>query len=105
CCTEAATSSRWRRGTFSAKASSRVRGKWSSSSATRSPRQYARWPRDKIDALSGELGGDAARVRFEDMENVGRNPARIIPACQEFVGEGSGRALRGIGEHTYASQT
>jgi anti-sigma regulatory factor (Ser/Thr protein kinase) len=61
--------------------------------------------RDKIDALRRELGGDAARVRFEDMENVGRNPARIIPAWQEFVGEGSGRALRGIGEPIYARRT
>lgn len=54
----------------------------------------------KIELLRGELGADAERVRFADMEMLGRNPARIIPAWREFVEEhvsDSGQA-RGIGE-------
>jgi anti-sigma regulatory factor (Ser/Thr protein kinase) len=61
----------------------------------------------KIDPLRRELGADADRIRFEDMESVGRNPARIIPAWRDFVEEqgGSGRALRGIGEPIYAERS
>ena len=32
-----------------------------------------------------ELGRDAEHVQFADMSEVGRNPARIIPAWQDFV--------------------
>lgn len=48
--------------------------------------------------LEGELGGDAAAVRFADMEALGRNPARIIPFWREFVDEHGGAFLRGVGE-------
>jgi anti-sigma regulatory factor (Ser/Thr protein kinase) len=54
----------------------------------------------KIRALREALGPDADRVQFADMADVGRNPARIIPAWRAFVtahGTG-GRHLRGIGE-------
>src|SRR4029079_16641867 len=40
---------------------------------------------DKLEKLRGALGPDAERVQFADMDVVGRNPARIIPAWQEFV--------------------
>jgi anti-sigma regulatory factor (Ser/Thr protein kinase) len=53
----------------------------------------------KIALLRDELGSDADLVMFADMGEVGNNPARIIPAWQEFV---TARALdgpvRGIGE-------
>ena len=54
----------------------------------------------KIEALKGELGPDAAKVGFIDMEQLGRNPARIIPAWREFVDRNvaEGRGIRGIGE-------
>jgi anti-sigma regulatory factor (Ser/Thr protein kinase) len=48
--------------------------------------------------LEGELGGDAAQIRFADLETLGRNPARIIPFWREFVDEHGRRPLRGIGE-------
>jgi anti-sigma regulatory factor (Ser/Thr protein kinase) len=48
--------------------------------------------------LEGELGADAAAVRFVEMEQLGRNPARIIPFWREFVDENRGRRFRGIGE-------
>ena len=54
----------------------------------------------KIDMLRENLGIDAHSVLFADMNDVGLNPARIIPAWRDFVAEyGAGsRRLRGIGE-------
>ncbi len=50
--------------------------------------------------LRDELGTDARHVQFIEMAVVGRNPARIIPAWQEWVvrNQGSRRGFRGIGE-------
>ena len=60
---------------------------------------------DRIDALHDELGEDARWVTFLDMEDVGRNPARIIPAWREFVGASSGHAhVRGVGEPIWAGR-
>jgi hypothetical protein len=46
------------------------------------------------------LGPDADRVHFVDMAELGRNPAKIIPAWREFLDAESsvGRPVRGIGE-------
>ena len=53
----------------------------------------------KIDALRTALGPDAAHVEFADMTDVGRNPARIIPAWSDFVRRNADApAIRGIGE-------
>lgn len=56
--------------------------------------------------LRRELGADAREVRFIDMERVGRNPARIIPAWQDWVDEqtAAGRAFRGIGEPVWVGR-
>jgi len=54
--------------------------------------------RTQRELLEGELGADAAEVRFADMEDLGRNPARIIPFWRHFVDECGGRPARGIGE-------
>jgi anti-sigma regulatory factor (Ser/Thr protein kinase) len=48
--------------------------------------------------LEGELGEDAAAVRFADMEALGRNPARIIPFWRGFVDQHGDRPVRGVGE-------
>ena len=60
----------------------------------------------KIGLLRAALGGDADRVAFADMADVGANPARIIPAWRDFVTaiDGGGRA-RGIGEPIWAERT
>jgi anti-sigma regulatory factor (Ser/Thr protein kinase) len=60
----------------------------------------------KIEKLREELGPDAARIKFADMNAVGRNPARIIPAWQEFVDEHAeaGVRLRGIGEPIFPAR-
>jgi anti-sigma regulatory factor (Ser/Thr protein kinase) len=55
---------------------------------------------ERAAALTVALGDAAGRVRFTDMHELGRNPARIIPAWREFLAEhaNSGRPVRGIGE-------
>lgn len=61
----------------------------------------------KIDRLRSEIGPAADHVEFADMADVGRNPARIIPAWHEFV-ERNGdpdRWCRGIGEPIWAGRT
>lgn len=57
----------------------------------------------KIDMLRTALRGDADRVLFTDMAELGANPARIIPAWRDFV-EDAGRPLRGIGEPIWAGR-
>ena len=54
--------------------------------------------KEKTALLEGELGEDAAAIRFADMEMLGRNPGRIIPFWRQFVDESGGRPVRGIGE-------
>jgi anti-sigma regulatory factor (Ser/Thr protein kinase) len=55
---------------------------------------------DKIAQLKVALGSEADAVMFADMAGVGANPARIIPAWQDFVSRhgASGKRMRGIGE-------
>ena len=54
----------------------------------------------RIDLLRDAVGAAAAGVEFVDMEQLGANPARIIPAWRQFTDEHTeaGRAVRGIGE-------
>jgi anti-sigma regulatory factor (Ser/Thr protein kinase) len=60
----------------------------------------------KIDMLRDELDGQADRVWFGDMAEIGVNPARIIPAWRQFVSERAvGRRVRGIGEPMWAGRT
>jgi anti-sigma regulatory factor (Ser/Thr protein kinase) len=59
---------------------------------------------DKIAALRGALGADAAGVEFADMAVLGRNPARIIPAWREFADANPG-PIRGIGEPIWAGRS
>ena len=51
--------------------------------------QHTKWLRD---ALDGQAGAE-----FVDIEELGRNPAQIIPAWQQFLNTRSG-PVRGIGE-------
>ena len=57
--------------------------------------------REKIEALEQALGADADQIEFADMEDIGANPAQIIPAWQEFAAVHDGHSLRGIGEPIY----
>ena len=61
----------------------------------------------RIDLLRAALGPDAAAaVVFVDMAELGRNPARIIPAWRGFLDEhgAGGRPVRGIGEPIWAGR-
>ena len=62
----------------------------------------------KHELLRQALGERAGEVTFEDMEVVGRNPARIIPAWGRFVADNAGgaaaRGMRGIGEPIWADR-
>ena len=54
-------------------------------------RLHTEWLRE---ALDGQ-----ADVEFVDMEELGRNPAQIIPAWQQFPDRSGGfRPVRGVGE-------
>jgi anti-sigma regulatory factor (Ser/Thr protein kinase) len=54
---------------------------------------------EKIDWLRDALGDDAGWVEFEDTEQAGRNPARLIALWRSFVdSHDDAQALRGIGE-------
>lgn len=55
----------------------------------------------KIGLLCEALNGHAEHVLFADMAGVGANPARIIPAWEEFVARHPGQAVRGVGEPIY----
>jgi anti-sigma regulatory factor (Ser/Thr protein kinase) len=57
-------------------------------------------PRAKLDLLRDALGGDAERVRFLEMEEIGANPARIIGVWADALAAevAAGRTLRGVGE-------
>ena len=62
----------------------------------------------RADALRAELGDAADFVRFVDMAELGRNPARIIPAWHDFVASRGGMAgepIRGIGEPIWAGRS
>jgi len=59
----------------------------------------------KIDLLRQRLEADARRIRFADMDHIGLNPARIIPAWTDFVTEHGGRPVRGIGEPIWAERS
>jgi anti-sigma regulatory factor (Ser/Thr protein kinase) len=48
--------------------------------------------------LRDALGPDVEGVGFVAMEELGRNPARIIPIWRDFVDGQEGRPVRGIGE-------
>ncbi|HEV2974502.1 MAG TPA: anti-sigma factor RsbA family regulatory protein [Solirubrobacteraceae bacterium] len=57
--------------------------------------------------LKDALGADVERVRFVDMREVGRNPARVIPAWREFLAEHAEhpRGVRAIGEAVWPGRS
>jgi anti-sigma regulatory factor (Ser/Thr protein kinase) len=55
-------------------------------------------PGAKIEAMRSRLDGDPEQVEFWDMNQLGRNPGRIIPAVRHWVDRGGGRRCRFIGE-------
>jgi anti-sigma regulatory factor (Ser/Thr protein kinase) len=64
-------------------------------------------PHANASPLREALGNDADEVDWLEMEEVGRNPARIIPVWREFASAnlGGGRGARGIGEPIWRGRT
>ncbi|MGN6634120.1 MAG: anti-sigma factor RsbA family regulatory protein, partial [Oryzihumus sp.] len=62
--------------------------------------------RPRIEWIRRELEGSPEGVAFVDMAELGRNPARIIPAWRSFIDANGGgsRPLRGIGEPVWAGR-
>lgn len=62
----------------------------------------------KLELLRRALGERAGEAHFANMEVVGRNPARIIPAWARFVADhtrnGGSSGMRGIGEPIWAGR-
>ncbi|HEX6666413.1 MAG TPA: sensor histidine kinase [Solirubrobacterales bacterium] len=52
----------------------------------------------RMELLRAEFRDEFATIFFADIEDLGRNPARIIPFWREFVDEHPGRRVRGVGE-------
>lgn len=67
----------------------------------------AAFPPAKIELLRAELGADAEGIEFADIEELGRNPARLIPAWRDFLDRGSeaGRGIRGLGEPVWPARS
>ncbi|WP_433250749.1 anti-sigma factor RsbA family regulatory protein [Streptosporangium sp. CA-135522] len=63
-------------------------------------------PESKEQILRAELAGSDPRVVFMDASELGRNPARLIPAWQRWISErtGQGRPVRGIGETDWSGR-
>jgi anti-sigma regulatory factor (Ser/Thr protein kinase) len=61
----------------------------------------------RLRLVQAALGADAGRVTFVNMADIGRNPARIIPAWLTFLAEAGSphRAVRGIGEPIWAGRS
>lgn len=57
-------------------------------------------PRPSLELLKGNLDGEVEGVRFADMEQLGRNPARLIASWWDFLAPAlrDRRGARGIGE-------
>lgn len=58
-------------------------------------------------SLKGSLGGDAGAAHFADMEALGRNPARLIPAWRRFLCEHApdGRSARILSEAAWPGRS
>ena len=62
-------------------------------------------PRRKAQLVRRELGDDSAQVTLVDMAELGRNPARIIPAVLAYAGRHPGQHVCFIGEPIWPGRT
>ena len=66
---------------------------------------FAAVPGPRADLLRGALARDTARVTFGDMAQIGRNPARIIPALRAFIDCHPGERVCYLGELAWPART
>ena len=62
-------------------------------------------PERKAELVRRELDDDSAQVTLVDMAELGRNPARIIPAVLTYAGRYQGRPVCCIGEPIWPGRT
>ena len=62
-------------------------------------------PPDRIALLRETLGESAAHVRFIDIADVGRNPARLIPFWRDVIRQSGDRPVLGLSESVYPGRT
>jgi anti-sigma regulatory factor (Ser/Thr protein kinase) len=62
-------------------------------------------PQRRAQLLRRELNGDLAQVALVDMAELGRNPARIIPALLTYAGKRRGQRVCCIGEPIWPGRT
>ncbi len=64
-------------------------------------------PKPSLELLRGNLDGGSDQVLFVEMEELGRNPARLTPAWWDFLAANlrDRRGVRGIGEPSWASRS
>ena len=67
-------------------------------------RAFAIVPADRHDLLRAALGRAGADVEFADMTSLGGNPARIIPAIEEFASDGD-RPARVVAEAAWPGRS
>jgi hypothetical protein len=59
----------------------------------------------KVSWLRREFNGESPGVAFTDMTELGRNPARIIPAIRTFMDRYPGRRIRCLGEPVWPERS
>ena len=62
-------------------------------------------PQHNAQLVRQELGDNSAHVDLVDMAELGRNPARIIPALQAYAGKHNGQHVCCIGEPIWPGRT
>lgn len=62
-------------------------------------------PPGKVSWLRREFSSEPAGVAFTDMTELGRNPARIIPAIRTFVDRHPGRRIRYVAEPVWPDRS
>jgi len=62
-------------------------------------------PPRKVSWLRHEFNGETGGVAFTDMTELGRNPARIIPAIRTFMDRYPGRRIRYVGEPVWPERS
>jgi anti-sigma regulatory factor (Ser/Thr protein kinase) len=61
--------------------------------------------KEQADLLKDALRGDIGMLRFAFIEEIGRNPAAVIPLWRDFVDEHEGRPVRGVSELVWPERT
>jgi anti-sigma regulatory factor (Ser/Thr protein kinase) len=66
---------------------------------------FAAVPARKVQLIRREVGADSAHVTLVDMAELGRNPARIIPALLAYASKHRGQHVCCIGEPIWPGRT